>query len=193
MRVRQPVMYAQLQSTMPVIVCYAQTRRNNTRASSFFFSDHESYRRVIYMCVCMGDKHGVYAYKEAPRPPTAHSSHIIQRMTESGTLAEAAVQTNSRHSERENKARFEETSFGILQRRNGQRGRTTPPPKSFMWEEFCYEVLSQRYSTCLTQEFIHNNTQSYNFGDDLDCRQISPPLPLRQSVFTFEWKRRCFC
>lgn len=32
-------------------------------------------------------------------------------MTESGTLAEAAVQTNSTHSKRENKDRFDETSW----------------------------------------------------------------------------------
>lgn len=63
---------------------------------------------MVFICVCVWEQRMVYVYEEAPRPPT---THIIQSMSECGTLAEAAVQMNSTHSKTENKARFEETSW----------------------------------------------------------------------------------
>lgn len=53
-------------------------------------------------------------------------------MTESGTLAEAAVQTNSTHSEKRNKAKFEETSWHSAEERTVRVDKSSPSCRNIL-------------------------------------------------------------
>ncbi len=166
LRVRQPITCARLQSTMPVILCWRWTDKKRKtsekhRASSFSFStmNHRD-MLFIHVCVCVCVCVCVWEIRVMcvclkGGSQDSHSSHIIQRMTQSGTLSAAAVQMNSSHSRRENKARFEETRWHSVRLIN---------PFQVLHAGFCYEVLlSPRYTTCfwMCSQLIHFNS-SYN-------------------------------
>lgn len=119
----QPIMYARLKAQHQwLCVRDGQTKKEKPQETSATMNHRDilfiSVFVCLCVCVCVGDEHGVY--KEAPRP------HTSFRGWQSGTLAAAAVQTNSTHSKRENKARFEETSWHFAAQRRGQWGWINP-------------------------------------------------------------------
>ena len=66
-------------------------------------------------------------------------------MTGSGTFAGAAVQIDSAHSKRENKARFEETSWHSPAEQRAARADKSSPSSSRR-KTFLQVLLSQRYT-----------------------------------------------
>lgn len=132
------------------------------RASSFSFSNHESYRHVIYLFVCvyMGDKDGVcQCIRRLPGlPQLTHHSDDDKRVGHSPEQLFRQIP----HIAKEKTRRGLRKLVGILQQWRGQWGGINPLQVLYIGR-FCYEVLLSQIYTCLNVESVLDTQQEFIF------------------------------